>query len=570
MGPKAPKDPTKKRPFFYIMRGKNVAGSPTEGGKGVQFLYMSDGRLLSNAKIVGGIEDESMIEMLKTVKGFRQLVHSIGIEAMAQDKEGHIDFVFQMYGKEDVYGGGTNLRQRVTTNGMEHILELNQVQWSEQDNVPGQIRIHFENAGEMAEITVRLYLNDGFHAPEQEEEANVNLQDPLYQRMLAESLVELGNVKRFQRALAKARAGEQVTIGFIGGSITQGAGAVPIHTQCYAYKTFQAFCKLAAKGTEENIKYVKAGVGGTPSELGLMRYEMDVLRNGTVEPDIMIVEYAVNDAGDETGGDCYDSLVRKIYNGPGKPAVILLFAVFADDFNLQERMIPIGKAYDLPMVSVKNAVTPQFYLKAGEGKVIGKGQFFYDCYHPANVGHTIMADCIAYFMRQADVAKEPENDSDVAGTVAPKSGEFETVKFFDRKSVPQDVKLSEGDFKAIDTQLQCVERDLDLGGTAEFPNNWMHAGDCGATGLEMDIKASALFLVYKDSGDVNAGEALVYVDGKEVLHVNPREVGWTHCNALICFRGREEKLCHVEVKMAPGHETKDFTILGFGYVSEDN
>lgn len=570
MGPKAPKDPTKKRPFFYIMRGKNVAGSPAEGGKGVQFLFMSDGRLLSNAKIVGGIEDESMIELLKTVQGFRKLVHSIGIEANAENKDGHIDFVFQMYGKEDVYGGGTSLKQRVATNGMEHILPLEQVEWSEQDNVPGQIRIHFEKAGELAEITVKLYLNDGFEAPEQEEEANVDLQDPFYQQMLKDSLVELGNTKRFKTALAKARAGEKVTFGFIGGSITQGAGAVPINTQCYAYKTFQAFCKLAGKGTEENIQYVKAGVGGTPSELGLMRYEMDVLNYGEVTPDIMVVEYAVNDAGDETEGDCYDSLIRKIYNGPGKPAVILLFSVFADDYNLQERMIPIGKAYDLPMVSVKNAVTPQFYLKPGEGKVIGKGQFFYDCYHPANVGHTIMADCLNYYMEMADTSMEPDKESDIAGTKAPKSGEFETVRFVDRKTMPKCMNLQEGDFKQTDTQLQYVERNLDLGGTPEFPNNWMHAGDCGDKALEFDVKASALFLVYKDSGDVNAGEAIVLVDGKEVLRVNPREVGWTHCNALICFRNREEKLCHVEVKMAPGHETKDFTILGFGYVSKDN
>lgn len=567
MGPKAPKDPTKKRPFFYIMRNKSVAGSPTADGKGVQFLYMNDGRLLSTAKIVGGIEDAAMIEMLKSVKGFRQLVHSIGIEASSQDKDGQIGFVFQMYGAKDVYGGGTSLNMQVKTNGMEHILELDQIQWAQDDNIPGQIRIHFQQAGELAEISVKLYLNDGYEAPIQEQEAKVDLEDPQYQQMIRDSLVQLGNVKRFKKALKKARTGQKVTVGFIGGSITQGAGAVPINTECYGYKTFCAFCKLAGKGTDENIQYVKAGVGGTPSELGLMRYEMDVLRNGTVEPDLMIIEYAVNDAGDETGGDCYDSLIRKIYNGPGKPAVLLLFAVFADDFNLQERMIPIGQAYDLPMVSVKNAVTPQFYRKPGEGKVVGKGQFFYDRYHPANVGHTIMADCITYFMKVADEAPEPETESDISGTVAPKSDEFENVKFFDRKSIPQGISLTEGDFRAVDTQLQCVERDLDLATTAEFPNNWMHAGDCGNRAFEMDITASALFLVYKDSGEVNAGKAKVYVDGEEVLCVDPRAVGWTHCNALICFRNRPLKQVHVEVKMAEDCETKDFTILGFGYVS---
>lgn len=566
MGPKAPKDPTKKRPFFYIMRGKNVAGAPTPEGKGVQFLYMSDGRLISTAKIVGSVEDAEMLDNLKTVAGLRKMVHSIGIEVMSADKDSHVDFVFQMYGKADVYGGGTILSKRVQANGMEHILELDEVTWSEDDNVPGQIRVHFEKAGDLAELNVKFYLNDGFEAPIQEEEANVDLNDPLYQKMLKDSLLNLGNVKRFKQALAKARAGHEVTVGFIGGSITQGAGAVPINKECYAYKIFTAFCNLAGKGTDENIKYVKAGVGGTPSELGLVRYDMDVLAGGEIKPDIMIVEFAVNDAGDETEGDCYDSLVRKIYNGPGKPAVLLLFAVFADDFNLQERMIPIGLAYDLPMVSVKNAVTPQFYLKAGEGKVIGKGQFFYDCYHPSNIGHTIMADCVANYMKLADETAEPEKESDITNTAAPKSSEFENVKVFDRKSVPADANLCEGDFKQEDKALQFVERNMDLKGTAEFPNNWMHAGDCGNAPFEFDITASALFLIYKDSGEVNAGQAKVFVDGEEVLHVDPKVVGWTHCNALLCFRNRPLKKCHVKVQMAPGFETKDFTILGFGYV----
>lgn len=566
MGPKAPKDPTKKRPFFYIMRGKTVAGAPTPEGKGVQFLFMSDGRLISTAKIVGGIEDETMLGNLRTVEGLKSMVHSIGIEIMAEDKDSQIEFVFQMYGKADVYGGGTTLSKRMQANGMENIIELDEVEWSADDNVPGQIRVNFEKAGELADLSVKFYLRDGFEAPVQEEEASVDLGDPFYRQMLKNSLLNLGNVKRFKQTLAKARAGEEVTVGFIGGSITQGAGAVPINKECYAYKVFTAFCELAGKGTDENVKYVKAGVGGTPSELGLVRYDMDVLAGGEIEPDLMIIEYAVNDAGDETEGDCYDSLVRKIYNGPGKPAVILLFAVFADDFNLQDRLIPIGQAYDLPMVSVKNAVTPQFYLKAGEGKVIGKGQYFYDCYHPSNIGHTIMADCVANYMKLADESAEPEKESDIAGTVAPKSGEFEDVKVFDRKSVPAEANLAEGSFTQSDKALQFVERNLDLKGTPEFPNNWMHAGECGNDPFEFDITASALFLIYKDSGEVNAGQAKVFVDGEEVLCVDPKVVGWTHCNALLCFRNRPLKQYHVKVQMAPGFETKDFTILGFGYV----
>ena len=45
-----------------------------------------------------------------------------------------------------------------------------------------------------------------------------------------------------------------------------------------------------------------------------------------------------NDEGDETKGRCYESLVTKILSMPDAPAVLLLFAVFANDWNLQERL----------------------------------------------------------------------------------------------------------------------------------------------------------------------------------------------------------------------------------------
>ena len=50
------------------------------------------------------------------------------------------------------------------------------------------------------------------------------------------------------------------------------------------------------------MKFIKAGVGGTPSELGMIRFDRDVLRDGQ-QPDIVVIEFAVNDEGDETKGD---------------------------------------------------------------------------------------------------------------------------------------------------------------------------------------------------------------------------------------------------------------------------
>ena len=63
----------------------------------------------------------------------------------------------------------------------------------------------------------------------------------------------------------------------------------------------------------------------------MIRFDRDVLREGE-QPDLVVIEFAVNDEGDETKGDCYESLVRKVLKLPWRPAVVLLFSVFANDW----------------------------------------------------------------------------------------------------------------------------------------------------------------------------------------------------------------------------------------------
>ena len=331
-GPRAPRDPAAKRRGFYIMRGKQIAGSPQPDGRGIQYIYLDGERLVSFARIAGNITEEGILGLLRRAEGFRRLVHGIGVTIeMTEGESGTAEFVFQMYGRKEDGASGTEIKEDIPADGMERILELDKYEWSEADDVPGQMRFVLPQAGSLALASVKLYLRDGYSVPEEAEEETVDLGTAAYREMLERSLMQTGNPARLQKAIGRARQGEDVTVAFIGGSITQGAGAVPIHTECYAYKAFENFCSLAGRGTEENIHYVKAGVGGTPSELGMLRYERDVLRDGTVEPDVAVVEFAVNDGGDETGGECYDSLVRKILSAPNAPAVILLFAVFADE-----------------------------------------------------------------------------------------------------------------------------------------------------------------------------------------------------------------------------------------------
>lgn len=569
-GPVAPKDPEKKRPFFYIMREKDIFGSRQEDGRGIQYLYQSDGRLISSAQIVGNITDENELQMLKSVEGFRTLVHSIGISVETENPKEQVEFIFQMYGKADLYGGGSNLTAVLLGDGAEKRIYLSDIEWTEDDYEPGQIKIILDTPEKKAKASVRFYLNDGFLAPEVLEENAIDFLSEDYKSMIENSLMSTGNIARLGQAINKAKAGKDVTLAYIGGSITQGAGATPINTECYAYKSYRLFAQKF--GTNENVHFVKAGVGGTPSELGMIRFDRDVLRDG-VNPDVVITEFAVNDEGDETKGDCFESLVRKVLKLPNNPAVILLFSVFANDENLQKRLAPIGTHYELPMVSIKNAVTPQFKQKVGEGRVLSKNQFFYDMFHPSNIGHTIMADSLGNLFDEVENLMKEDEEEPIDKTkellmLKPVIGNtFDNIKLLDKKDTYEKAEIDCGGFTEIDTVLQSVEMDMKLKPTPEFPYNWMFDGTKSDKAyFEMKICCKALVMVFKDSGETDAARAEVFVDGVKVRTADPYVNGWLHCNPIIIFKEKVAKEHMIWIQIVDGDEQKKFTILGFGYV----
>ena len=602
-GPVAPKDPVKKRPAIYLMYDKQIFAQPFRDGKGVCFLFMDDGRMPAMARMVGGVEDEQMLRMLSKIDDFKKLVYGIGV-SMINEKGIEGEFVLQIYGKADPYNGGTSIKTKLTPDGTEYLVPLSEIEWKEDDDRIGQIRFHFEESNFPATVMVKLYLNDGYEAPEFVPADPVDINSDRYKELISQSLVSMGNFERLKRAIAKARSGESVKMAFIGGSITQGAGATPINAECYAFKTYKAFDELFSKN--HNTEYVKAGVGGTPSEFGIVRFDRDILRSGyfmsegltsdpAKEPDIAVVEFAVNDEGDETKGKCFEGLVRRFLQMKNMPAVIIIFSVFIDDYNLQERLSPIGYHYNIPMVSAKNAVTAQFYMSKEQGRIITKDQYFYDRYHPTNLGHTIMADTIINLFKKVD--EVDANDASLSDEIKagletyklpaePKMTDaFEHISLVtigaDSADVPGGIyceseangadglgntwsisNLKLGSFCDNDQESQFAERDFDLFGTMQFRDNRRHVS--GDEPLTFDADCKVLMVVTKDSAAPDEGCVDIFVDDELVKTVNPREIGWTHCNAMIIFNNDTKGKHNVKFAMHPGDEDKKFTILSFG------
>lgn len=560
-GPAAPKDPVEKRPCLYVVLDKTISGSKDPEGVIRDYVYL-EGRMTDQVRFTSGKIEEELLQMLPRMETFRKLVHSVGVSIKAEDPEDRdqeVEFEFQCYGKTDKYKTGTVMEMTVPCTGEELVLPVDAYPVNEEDDYFGSFNFIFPKENRNMSLTVKFYVNDGYEVPEIEVDPPVQFDSEEYRKMIAGSLVSTGNNYRLKKVIEKCKRGEDVTIAYIGGSITQGAGGKPINTMCYAYRSFAAFCEMFSPNGGDNVHYVKAGVGGTPSEFGMVRYDREVTKDGEIEPDLVIIEFAVNDEGDETEGVSFESLVMKVLQAENAPAVVLNFAVFMSDWNLQDRLQPIGERYELPMVSVKDAVVPQF----DKDTVITKRQFFYDIFHPTNDGHRIMADCIACLFETVD--QEETAGEDISLDKEPVYGiQFKDVVRFDRKDASEYAVISQTGYDACDTEIQYVERDMDLTATPEFEDNWMNDGSVPGAEFNMKISCKNLVVVIKDSGSSEFGTADIYVDGTIVKSINPLDNGWNHCNPQILIDEKESADHEVIFRMKPGDEGKKFTILGFG------
>ena len=197
--------------------------------------------------------------------------------------------------------------------------------------------------------------------------------------VFSRSLVSSGDPARLERALAKARRAESVTVGVIGGSITQGAGASQPDKR-YGERVAAWWRQTFPK---TSIRFVNAGIGATGSDYGALRVKRDLLRH---HPDFIVVEYAVNDPNTRATAETLEGLIRQILQQTNQPAVLLLFTMHQNGGNAQEWQAKVGRRYELPMISFRDALWPE--IKEGRLKW---NDVEADVVHPNNLGHDYCA-----------------------------------------------------------------------------------------------------------------------------------------------------------------------------------
>lgn len=385
--------------------------------------------------------------------------------------------------------------------------------------------------------------------PEQNEQA----QEDWYLDMLEKAQLNLGNNYRLKKIIEKAQSGEEVTIAAIGGSITEGAGATK-YKECYAYQTFQKFKEAYGVGDGTNVHFVNAGVGGTPSTFGIMRYQRDIVdRTDDADdlPDIVMVEYAVNDGGEPTNHGCYESLVKDILEQENDPVVILVFSVFPGGYTLQDELKKVGSVYDLMMVSTKD----------GPYSCVGSHwtskEFFYDIYHPTTMGHGVMADCIFHAIETAAAQETAASDINLEVKAAYNTN-YQGLKTIFKDSYEESIDLNMGSFTADDAGAY---QNIPIGKV--YKKNFQHVS--GSEPMTFTIHSKNFLLAFRSVNNTAYGSIEVYVDGVKKKTINGNTGSWGQSVTELIFSESVVKEHQIEIRMAEGDENKKFTITCMGY-----
>lgn len=360
--------------------------------------------------------------------------------------------------------------------------------------------------------------------------------EEMYQRAIA---FQQGDLTRLAAVMRRAQAGEDITVGVIGGSITEGYSASNRDKNSYA-------CHMRNWWQERfpnvTVDYVNAGIGGTSSYLGVHRVQEELL---DYEPDFVIVEFSVNDGNTNFYKKSYDNLLRRILLDENMPALMLLFTTQENGTNAQVNDALLGFGYGLPMISYGNAVLPA--IEAGE---FAWKDISPDNIHPNDRGHAIIGELLYRYLNDvyARLDEIPEEVTPFTASAQTKERYMEG-RILDASNL---TPLSAGSF--TDKQSGWY-----------FPYDGYWYTEEGEESIVFEFEAANIGLLYQRDVNDAFGQYDVYIDGEHVRTLNGNFVnGWGNSMETEELYTSDEKTLHrVEVRKNPDSTGNLFTIIGW-------
>ncbi len=182
---------------------------------------------------------------------------------------------------------------------------------------------------------------------------------------------------------------KEFTVGFLGGSITEGAGST---VRCNRYAS-RLVTRLQEKYPDTLFHEVNAGIGGTGSNLGLFRMERDLLSG---KPDMVFIEFSINDNPTFTAR-YHEAIVHWLRKYRADLPIVFVYTmgkVFFGEYAAE--LLPptaaeeerVAQHYGIPTVSVAAALAKEM---GTEDRFL---EYMTDNVHPGDKGYAVYAEAL--------------------------------------------------------------------------------------------------------------------------------------------------------------------------------
>ena len=196
---------------------------------------------------------------------------------------------------------------------------------------------------------------------------------------------------------SKLISGEDVTVAYFGGSITEGAGSTDKRTKGWRSHVTNW---LAETYPKSKITEINATIGGTGSKPAIFRMDEDVLCHA---PDLLFIEYAVNDSEMPFCEEYEEALIRRtLRTSPTTDIVLVLTCtqriferILRGDYPDSFRSYRVlSEHYGIPLIDIGEEINTR--IRAGEGDYM---TYTKDSVHPNDLGHTMLAAAAIRFLK---------------------------------------------------------------------------------------------------------------------------------------------------------------------------
>lgn len=341
---------------------------------------------------------------------------------------------------------------------------------------------------------------------------------------------------RLYRCMQRAAAGEELTLGFLGGSITQGSLA-SAHELCCAYRVFDWWCKSFPQAV---FHYVNAGIGGTSSHFGAARAREDLL---LYQPDFVMIDFSVNDAPTAFFQETYEGVLRQVLAWASRPAVLIWNNICYDTGETAQPLHnAVGDWYGVPHVSIGDTL----YQQMLNGRYT-REELTPDGLHPNDKGHKLVAEQIIAFLEKVKAASAQAVLSDAPEWPLPAPltpNAYENACRLDIRKISPELN----GFRADPNEKR---GHLDL-----FKNGWIgrRAGDR----IRFQVEGSCIAVQYRRTIRRPALRASLVLDGDRehpILLDGNFDEDWGDCLALepVLHHGRPG-LHTIEIEILPEEE----------------